>query len=107
MARSFEYTNQEGRKYVPPTSRYATLPVIKYEGKLAYPIYKRKKVSINHQDQHYEITKEDEYRPDLVSYKFFGAPDFWWKIMEANRMKDILEFRSGRNIVLPGSGLMF
>lgn len=107
MARSFENTAYEGRKYAGPTSRYATTPVIKYEGKLTYPIYKKKKLGISPQDQHYEITREMEYRPDLVALTFFGAPDFWWRIMEINGMKDILEFRAGRNIILPGSSLMF
>ena len=106
MPKPFEYADFLGNKYVPPTSRYALIPVITYEGKLAYPIYKKKKLAFHPRDQHYEITKEMEYRPDLVSHKFFGAPDFWWKIMEMNRMQDILEFRAGRNIILPGSSLM-
>ena len=97
----------EGRSYVPPTSRYAMTPIIYYEGKLAYPIYRKKKASFSSQDQHYEITKEVEFRPDIVSYRTYGAPDYWWKIMEMNGMKDILEFRAGRNIILPGGSLMF
>lgn len=92
---------------VSPASRYASAALIYYEGKLTFPIYRKKKTSFTSADQHYEITQEVEFRPDKVSYKFYGAPDFWWKIMEMNGMKDILEFRSGRNIVLPGSGLMF
>ena len=106
MPRSFTYTGQLGSKYVTPTSRYAHTPVISWEGKLTYPIYKKKKLSFHPQDQHYEITKAVEYRPDLVSNQFFGAPDFWWRIMEMNHMQDILEFREGRNIILPGSVLM-
>lgn len=105
MPRPIQYTKAEGRKYVPPTSRYVMTPVINYEGKLAYPIYRKKKLKINPQDQHYEITQDVEYRPDLVSHMFFGAPDFWWRIMELNGMKDILEFKEGRNIILPGSNL--
>jgi len=106
MPKPIHYTKSEGRRYVPPTSRYATIPVIEYEGKLAYPIYRKKKLSFGSSDQHYEITKDMEYRPDLVSNAFFGAPDFWWKIMEMNRMQDILEFRAGRNIIIPGSNLL-
>lgn len=106
MPKSIEYTGAEGRKYVSSTSRYATMPVIEYEGRLAYPIYKRKKLKFSSSDQHYEITKDMEYRPDLVSNLFFGVPDFWWRIMEMNHMFDILEFKSGRNIMLPGSSLL-
>lgn len=107
MAKPIKYSNMEGRSYVPPTSRYATAPIIFYDGKMTYPIYRKKKAVFNSTDKHYEITKEVEYRPDLVSSKTYGAPDYWWKIMEMNGMKDILEFKAGRNIILPGSSLMF
>lgn len=106
MPKPIEYTRSEGRTYVSSTSRYISSPIVLYEGKLTYPIYKKKKVRLSPKDQHYEITKDVEYRPDLVSNMFFGAPDFWWRIMELNGMKDILEFREGRNIVLPGSSLL-
>jgi len=42
-----------------------------------------------------------EYRPDLVSRDKYGIPDFWWKIMEVNNIKDIIDFKAGRTIVLP------
>jgi hypothetical protein len=42
-----------------------------------------------------------EYRPDLVSQDKYGLPDFWWKIMEVNGMKDIMDFKAGKTIVLP------
>jgi hypothetical protein len=106
MPKPIEYTKSEGRRYVPATSRYVSTPIIMYEGKLTFPIYKKKQVHFNPKDQHYEITKDVEYRPDLVSNMFFGAPDFWWRIMEMNKMKDVLEFREGRNIILPGSSLL-
>lgn len=106
MPRQSVKTAAEGRSYVPPSSRYFMTPVIFYEDRLTFPIYKRKQLSFNPTDQHFEITKEYEFRPDLVSNTFFGAPDFWWKIMEMNGMKDILEFRAGRNIILPGSSLL-
>lgn len=47
------------------------------------------------------ITKGVEYRPDLVSYDFYGFPDNWWKILEANKMIDIYEFSVGKTIILP------
>ena len=74
---------------------------------MAYPIYKKKKLSFAPSDLYYEITKDVEYRPDLVSNQYYSVPDYWWKIMEMNGMKDVLEFRAGRNIRLPGGKLMF
>jgi len=49
------------------------------------------------------ITKAFEYRPDLVSYKVYSTPDYWWKILEFNNMLDIFEFHTGRNIRLPSN----
>jgi hypothetical protein len=107
MPQSITYSGLEGSSYTLPSSRYYASPVIYWEGKMTYPIYRKKKFSFNVTDKHYEITKEMEYRPDKVSHRFFGTPDYWWKIMEVNGMKDILEFRAGRNIILPGGNLMF
>ena len=47
------------------------------------------------------INKGVEYRPDLVSYEHYGHVDNWWKILEANKMKDIWDFKAGTTIILP------
>jgi hypothetical protein len=47
------------------------------------------------------ITPGVEYRPDLVSYDKYGTPNSWWMILEANGMKDIWDFKSGKTIMLP------
>jgi len=39
-------------------------------------------------DKYFVVTPGTEYRPDLVSKEAYGAVDFWWKIMEANNIKD-------------------
>ena len=52
-------------------------------------------------DQLAVISPGMEYRPDLMSMQKYGTTDFWWRIMEANRMKDVMEFVAGRTIVLP------
>jgi len=49
------------------------------------------------------ITKAFEFRPDLVSYKVYSTPDYWWKILEFNGMMDIFDFKNGRNIRLPSN----
>lgn len=104
-----EYARMKTDRFVSPTSRYASSSLIYYgpQRKLTFTIYKKTKSYFAPDDKYYEIEKEMEFRPDKVSYKFFGIPDYWWKIMEMNRMKDILEFRTGRNIRLPGGALMF
>ncbi len=69
---------------------------------ITFETYKRKYNAPSPEDQWLEITPAVAYRPDLVSYEIYGAPDFWWRIMEFNGMKDILEFKPGANIRLPG-----
>jgi hypothetical protein len=108
MANPIEYSRGGTTRATNNTSRYSSSKVIYYgtDRKLAYAIYKRKKIAFQSDDKYYEIAKEVEFRPDLVSYAIYGIPDYWWKIMEMNGMKDILEFRAGRNIRLPGGTIM-
>ena len=47
-----------------------------------------------------------EYRPDLISQMVYGSPDFWWKIMEVNSIKDIFDFKAGVNLRIPDSNLL-
>lgn len=105
MAHMVQETNYRGARHVGPSSRYKNSEVIYYSEKklLTFKIYKKAQSHFGTESKWYEITPDVEYRPDLVSYDFYGAPDFWWKIMEVNRMRDILEFRAGRNIRIPGS----
>ena len=105
MAHLVGETNQKGSRFVGASSRYRQSDVIYYSENnfLTFKIYKRKYFRFNSTSKWYEITSDVEFRPDLVSFDFYGAPDFWWKIMEANGMKDILEFRAGKNIRIPGN----
>jgi hypothetical protein len=48
------------------------------------------------------ISPSQEFRPDKVSQDMYGIPDFWWKIMEVNKIKDVFDFRAGLSIRLPG-----
>lgn len=109
MPNNIKYTLINSNKFVNPLSRYIGSKVIYYgnSGKLAFPIYKRKNMDFAPEDKYFEITKPYEFRPDLLSIDFYRVPDFWWKIMEMNRMKDVLEFKAGRNIRIPGGVVMF
>ena len=108
MANELSYTNYGTNNLVSSTSRYAARNVILYgdEKKATFTVYNNKSIGIAPGDKFYEIKKEVEFRPDLASSQFYGFPDLWWRIMEINRMKDIMEFRAGRNIRMPNSFLM-
>lgn len=105
MANKIEYTNTSASKHVVPTSRYYDSKVIYYtEQKLiTFEIYKKGSYQPSDRDQFYIIEKGYEFRPDLIAFKKYGEPNFWWKIMEVNGMKDIMEFKAGANIILPNN----
>jgi len=103
MANYSQATNIDPKRFVPVTSRYSDATVVYYtENKLlTFTIYKKNKTKLDRRDKYYVITAGTEYRPDLVSQTAYGTVDFWWKIMEANEIKDIFDFKAGLNIRIP------
>lgn len=91
--------------YVTFTSRYRSSKVFFYgnDRKITFGTYKKSTQTTSETDSFLTITKAFEYRPDLVSYKVYSTPDYWWKILEFNNMLDIFEFKTGRNIRLPSN----
>lgn len=83
-------------------SRYQKSRVIYYGPvpKTTFEIYKRGIISVG-TERVALINAGWEYRPDLVSFDLYGTPDFWWRLMEINGMKDILEFKSGVTLKIP------
>ena len=107
MAHVIKYMPSPAKTHVSVTSRYAGSKVIQYteDRYVTFETYKRKRSTPAPGDQWMEITKQIEYRPDLVSVEIYGAPDFWWRLLEYNGMKDIMEFKAGKNIRVPGDVL--
>lgn len=103
MANYIEETNIPASRFAITTSRYYDSEVLYYTEKklLTYKTYKRKEVPSNVNDKFMIISKGYEYRPDLVAYRAYRIPELWWKILEANNMKDIMEFKAGVNIRIP------
>jgi hypothetical protein len=103
MASKIEFTNLNPTEFVTRVSRYSDSRVIYYSDEkiITFETYKKKKFAESSGDQVAVIPPGMEYRPDLVSKDKYGLPDFWWKIMEVNSIKDIFEFKAGRTIVLP------
>lgn len=107
MANYYELTTILSNSFVNFSSRYNGSDVVYYtENKLiTFPIYKKQPPITSQKDKFAVITPGTEYRPDLVSQQVYGFPDFWWKIMEANGIKDIFDFKAGKTIRIPGSVL--
>lgn len=98
-----EYTNIPVQNLMVPGSRYRKQTVIYYgEPKfLTFNTYTRTPYTRTGSEKVMVLTKGVEYRPDLVSNDFYGFPDNWWRIMEANGMLDIWDFKAGKTIILP------
>ncbi len=96
-----------------PTSQRLTKGISRYRSQtpiyygenriLTFDLYKRQKYIPNGQERIMLITKGTEYRPDLVAWDIYGASELWWKILEANNIKDVYDFKAGKTIILPDS----
>jgi len=103
MTQIIEISRTKADQLVTPFSRYLNQDVIIYgEAKfVTFNIYKRVEFIPDGSEKSMLITKGVEYRPDLVSFDIYGIVDFWWRILEANNIKDVFDFISGRTIILP------
>lgn len=85
------------------SSRYKESKVINMgNGVISLEIYKAKPTKPpDNTDVYMTIPPGMQYRPDLASWDLYKVHDFWWKIMEYNGMKDIMEFKAGVSIRIP------
>ena len=105
MANKIQETKINPKTFVTASSRYADSKVLYYGdlNKLTFTIYKRSSELESKDDKFMVIPPGMSYRPDRVSKAMYGTVDFWWRILEMNGMKDILEFKAGTNVRLPAS----
>ena len=109
MANHIEESDINAKRFVPVSSRYANSKVLYYTERklLTFATYKKdqnkEQENTSLKTKYYVVSSGMEYRPDLVSLKAYGTPDFWWKIMEYNNIKDIFDFKAGTNLILPNS----
>jgi len=111
MANYIEEAGIKSRKFVPVSSRYSGSEVIYYTEKklITFKTYKKgqnkekpvSNLNSSYSTKYYVVSAGSEYRPDLVSYRVYGTPDFWWRIMEYNNIKDVFDFKVGLSITLP------
>jgi len=85
-------------RYIESTPLYYTIGDVTY---LTFSTYRRENIPPTANDKFAVIPASMEYRPDLMSKESYGTPDFWWKIMQANEIKDIFNFKSGLTIRIP------
>jgi len=106
MPNQITVANLDKSKFIDAVSRYNKSKIIYYgtNNLITFTTYKKQIPPVSPNDTYTVIPPGGmEYRPDLVSQKVYGSPNFWWKIMEANDIKDIYDFKAGLNIRLPGN----
>jgi len=106
MANFIDYsTKLSAASYVPFTSRYRSSSVVFYgeDRKVTFTTYKRPTMQESETDTFLTITRAFEFRPDLVSYRAYGTPDYWWKLLQFNKIYDIFGFKAGTNIRIPSN----
>ena len=105
MANKIVESNIPPAKFVDFTSRYMSSDVIYYGDNhiLTFKTYVRNPPVLSPSDKYYLITQATQYRPDLVSQLAYGFPSYWWRLLEANGMKDISDFVIGTTIRIPSS----
>ena len=103
MANFIETTDINPRTFYTSASRYLDSVIVYYTDlkRLSIETYKRQPITLSQNDKFLVIGKGYEYRPDLISSKVYGFPDYWWRIMETNGMNDIYDFKAGVNIRVP------
>jgi hypothetical protein len=107
MTQKIEPTNIMVGQVAAVGSRYRSGQNVIYYGDqrfITYDLYIRTPYEKTGTEQVMVISKGVEYRPDLVSFDFYGFGDNWWRILEANGIQDILEFKAGKTILLPEAG---
>jgi len=108
VANNVTETNISSELLVSTGSRYINNTVIYYgdENRMTFYTWKREDIPESPNDQFAVITPGTEYRPDLVSRQAYGTVDFWWRIMVANQIWDIWDFKSGITLRLPDAILL-
>lgn len=104
MTVPIQETTIQANTLVTGFSRYLNSPVI-YWGetppRMAFETYVRKPYVKTNKEKIGVIPPGYQYRPDKIANDYYGTPDLWWKVMEANGIYDIADFVAGVTIFLP------
>ena len=100
-----EQTKTTASTYASPNSRYLDSIVYYYgdQNKITYETYKRKDIEETSNDRYAILESKYQWRPDRFAADVYGNKNLWWKIMEANNIYDIHDFKTGVQIRIPGN----
>lgn len=101
------YSNDIKSIYVPNEadshSRYQTkIRLLNNKGELSIRMMRLRDLTFNDDDSVIHVVQPmEEYRPDLISYQYFGTPDYAWAILAANNLSVPFELNYGTKILIP------
>lgn len=68
------------------------------------PLRPRLNLEAKENDIFFQVTKELEKRPDLISFDIYGTADLWWVIYEFNEINDpFFDLTQGQILRMPAS----
>ena len=85
-------------------SRYKNLRTIKdnENGRIHHESWNQQAIPIsNSDDDYYTVTNETEGRLDIIAYKYYGSPRYWWIISLANYIIDPFDVPVGTTLRIP------
>ena len=82
--------------------RYKNLRTIQEEdGKIHHESWFQKFINFSNNDEYSVVTKVEENRLDIISYKFYNTPKYWWVIAMANYIFDPFDIPVGTKLRIP------
>lgn len=57
-------------------------------------------------DRYHEVTAYDQYRIDLISYRYYLTTDYWWIIALSNNILDPFNIVIGTILRIPSDGMV-
>ena len=88
--------------------RYKNLRTLQDEtGKIYHETWFQKFINKSNADEYFIVTKIEEDRLDIISYKYYNTPKYWWVIAMANDIIDPLCVRRGTILRIPKFNSLF
>jgi len=84
-------------------SRYKNLRTLKdfENGRIHHESWNQQAIPISNDDDYFTVTNETENRLDMVAYKYYGSPRYWWVIALANYIIDPFDVPVGLTLRIP------
>lgn len=83
-----------------PESRFSQTQVITLNGVTSFGEWRPPSYG-NVPERLYVMTQDDLDRPDLIAYRYYGTSEFWWVILDYNKVTDPFSLKVGDRLRIP------